>query len=276
MNKPELPFLETMATQVCNLSCQGCTNYSDLVHKGYVPWPQMRNDLTKWLEVITIPDFGVMGGEPLVNPEIREWLVGLRELMPHTQIRFTTNGTLLDRHLDIVDLAHDIGNVVFKITAHTDVEDTINKVFNRFDWEPVKEFGINRWKTTNGLRFQVNRPETFVKSFKGSYNNMLPWDSNVNDSFDICIQQKCPLLYNGRIYKCSTQGLLSDTLAKFGNPNYESWEQYLHKGISPDDPAEVVQQFINNFGKPHTMCRMCPTAKDTEALIDHTITVTRK
>ncbi len=276
VSKLVLPFLETMATQVCNLSCLGCTNYSDLQHKGYVTWDEIKTDLTDWLSVVDINDFGIMGGEPLVNPEIRKWLLGIRELMPTTQIRFTTNGTLLNKHIDIVDIAHEIGNTVFKITAHTAVDEIIESVFKRYPWEPVTEFGINRWKTTNGLRFQVNRPEKFVKTYQGSYNDMLPWDSNIVESFDICIQQQCPLLHKGKIYKCSTQGLLEETLEKVGNPNREAWAPYIVHGITPNDSVEKIAQFIANFGKPHKICKMCPSKKDTQAIIDHRITVTRK
>ena len=62
MSNPTLPFLETMLTQVCNLSCVGCTNYSDLKFSGYVPWDEGKEDLTNWLKKLTIPDFGLMGG----------------------------------------------------------------------------------------------------------------------------------------------------------------------------------------------------------------------
>jgi molybdenum cofactor biosynthesis enzyme MoaA len=103
MSKPILPFVETMITQVCNLSCTGCTNYSDLQHEGYVPWSQGRTWLEAWLERIDIPDFGIMGGEPLINPEVNMWIQGVRDLLPTSQIRFTTNGILLHKNLDIVD-----------------------------------------------------------------------------------------------------------------------------------------------------------------------------
>ena len=43
--KLTLPFLETMATQACNLSCEGCTNYSDLNHNGYITWADMKAQL---------------------------------------------------------------------------------------------------------------------------------------------------------------------------------------------------------------------------------------
>lgn len=277
--KPVLPFLEAMATQVCNLSCAGCTNYSDLTHSGYVRWADMKQQLESWLAVIDIPDFGIMGGEPLVNPEIRQWLQGVRELMPNSQIRFTTNGLLLDKYFDVVDLAHDVGNIVFKITVHQDtaeIENTIDRIFKRYNWEPVTEYGIRRWAGANGVRFQVNRPDVFLKTYQGTYADMRPWNNNPADSFDVCIQQTCPLLYQGRIYKCSTQGLLKDTLAKFDNPNLDLWQPYLLDGISPDSDDIVVRSFIDNFAKPHSMCSMCPSSNDTEAKLAHKINVKRK
>jgi len=274
-----LPFLETMATQVCNLSCAGCTNYSDLTHSGYVRWVDMKQQLESWLAVIDIPDFGIMGGEPLVNPEIRQWLHGVRELMPASQIRFTTNGLLLDKYFDVVDLAHDIGNIVFKITVHQDtaeLENTIDRIFKRYAWEPVTEYGIRRWVGANGVRFQVNRPEVFLKTYQGTYADMRPWANNPADSFDSCIQQTCPLLHQGRIYKCSTQGLLKETLEKFNNPNLDSWQPYLVDGIGPDSDGTVIKSFIDNFAKPHSMCSMCPSSNDAEAKLVHKINVKRK
>ena len=269
--KPTLPFLETMATQVCNLSCSGCTNYSDLTHQGYVKWTDIEQDLTAWLQVVDIADFGIMGGEPLINPEIREWLYGVRGLMPQSQIRFTTNGLLLNRHFDVLDVAHEVGNTVFKITVHTpgsEIESVIQRVFDKYNWEPVNEHGIQRWRTTNNLRFQINRPVQFVKSYKGVYNNMRPYDSIPAESFGACIQQTCPLLYNGKIYKCSTQGLLKETLAKVGDPNLTEWKPYLVNGIGVDD-IDDIDHFVSNFGKPAAVCRMCPSKHNLDAFIIH-------
>ena len=270
--KLQLPFLETMATQACNLVCTGCTNYSDIKHSGYVRWHDMHSQLSAWLKVLDIPDFGIMGGEPLINPEIKQWITGVRELMPDAQIRFTTNGLLLHKHMAVVDLMHDIGNCVFKITAHvddTELENTIADIFNRYNWEPVTEYGIDRWAADNGVRFQINRPTKFIKTYRNSYSNMQPHDSNPVDSFNMCIQQTCPLLHNGKIYKCSTQGLLEPTLAKFNNPNAEQWAPYLVNGLSPSDPVSVIEQFVNNFGKPNAICRMCPSSVDS--VVPHTV-----
>ena len=278
--KPVLPFLETMITQVCNLACVGCTNYSDLSHKGYVTWKDGKEQLEKWLEIVDIPDFGIMGGEPLINPQVDEWLIGVRDLMPNTQIRFTTNGLLMHKHTDIIKLMHELGNVVFKITVHTPddeiLKSTIDDIFNNFQWTEVTEYGIKRWKTSNNLRLQINYPTQFLKTFKGNYNNMLPFDSTPSESFNDCIQQTCPLLYNGKIYKCSTAGLLKDTL-DFNNIKNELWIKHIDNGISTTDDINHIKRFVENFGKPNALCRQCPTKKDTSAILLHNhTTVTYK
>jgi organic radical activating enzyme len=270
-NKLVLPFLETMITQVCNLSCTGCTNYSDLPQRGYVTWEQGRKDLTAWLERLYIPDFGIMGGEPLINPECLEWLQGVRELMPDSQIRFTTNGLLLHRWPGLVDHLHNLGNVSFKITVHhstPELEHTINDIFDKYAWKPVYEHGIQRWITNNSLRFHVKRPETFIKTYRNNYSDMMPWDSDPDTAFSSCVQQTCPLLHQGHIYKCSTSGLLAETLMQQAPHNLEYWNKYIVPGLVPNCTDEQLQKFIDNFGKSHGQCGQCPTAGQ-HCQIDH-------
>jgi organic radical activating enzyme len=274
---PVLPFLETMITQACNLSCQGCSNYSDIKHSGYVSWQDGKSQLEHWLEKITIPDFGIIGGEPLINPQWKEWIVGVRELMPNTQIRFTTNGLVLDRAPDLFDVCRYVGNIVLKISVHVDdakLEHYIEQIYNSAQWESVLEHGIRRYRTDNNVRFQVNRPDKFLKTYQGSYENMRPWNSNPEQSFDLCIQQNCPLLYNGKIYKCSTAGLLLPLLNRFGNPNIDQWLPYLDSGISVTDSDTKIKDFLDNFGKFSTICKQCPSTND--ASIDHHSTVVFK
>lgn len=271
MNKFQLPFVEMMVTQFCNLSCVGCSNYADLKHTGYVPWQIGRQEIESWLPRLDIKEFGIMGGEPLINPELKTWIRGLRELLPDSPIRFSTNGELLDKHLDVVETAHEVGNFVFKITVHQHserVEAVIAKIFGMYKWEPVREHGINRYRTDHGLRFQINRPQTFIKTYRNDYANMRPFDSNPADSFAICIQQTCPLMLGGRMYKCSTLGGLEDTLKRFGVTD-PSWQPYVGQYITPASSDSDIEAFLNNFGQPNRVCRMCPTAQDPESAILH-------
>jgi organic radical activating enzyme len=272
-----LPFLETMITQSCNISCSGCTNYSDLRHAGYVPWSQGQQQIQSWLDRIDIKEFGIIGGEPLINPEWRDWIIGVRKMLPASQLRFTTNGLLLDHAADIIDICESVGNIVFKITVHVHnakLENHIEKIMSSRSWTLVTEFGITRWLGPNNIRFQINRPATFIKTYKNSYNNMQPWDSDPAQAFNQCCQQTCPLLYQGRIYKCSTAGLLKDTLQKFNNPNIDQWAPYIDSGIGVDDSDSVIQEFCDNFGLPNAICGQCPSQNN--GTIDHYSTVAFK
>jgi sulfatase maturation enzyme AslB (radical SAM superfamily) len=271
-NKPILPFVEMMITQACNLSCYGCTNYSDLIHSGYVRWADGRKQIESWLERVDISDFGIMGGEPLVNPEVEEWILGFRNLLPNAQIRFTTNGINLHKKFHVIKLLHDIGNCVIKISHHTDdprLAEVIHQIFESYDWRPITEYGIDRWTTGDRVRFHIKKPEIFLKTYQGSYADMMPHDNNPIEAFDACIQQTCPLLYNGRIYKCSTAGLLTDILDRFNRPNWNQWQSLIDPGIGPDCSDADLAGFLDNFGKPHNICRQCPTINDNDSKIDH-------
>lgn len=272
-----IPFLETMATQSCNLSCQGCTNYSDLTHKGYVTWNTANNWLKSWLELIEIPDFGIIGGEPFLNPEINDWLYGCRSLMPNSQLRLTTNGLLIKSVSEILSILDEIENIVFKITVHVKndhLDETIKEIFLSRPWMPVTEFGINRWKLNNNVRFQINRPENFLMTYRGSYKSMMPHYSVPEKAFELCVQKTCPLLWNGKLYKCSTAGLLGEVLDHVKPDTIEHWTNFIDPGVGPDSNIEDIKKFIDNFGKPNSICAQCPDNKTY--LIDHKTTVGTK
>lgn len=274
-----LEYIESMIIRPCNLSCQGCTTFSDLKWSGYTTWVEGKSQLEPWLNRVHFESWGVMGGEPLMNPELESWLTGVRSLMPNTQIRFVTNGLLLPKNRWVVDLLHELGNSTLKISYHVNnetLDQEIEYIKQKFAWQPVREYGIDRWITSRDFRFQLARPKTFLRTFRGTYENMLPHNSDPKQAFEMCVQQRCPMLFEGRIYKCGTAGLTPDLLKRFDFPNYNQWEPYIDSGLGPDCSDHELTQFINNFGKPHGMCRQCPSAADTDSIINHTNTVTFK
>ena len=279
-NKLTLPFLELMVLRSCNLSCAGCSTFSDLKHQGdYANWGNNREWLIAWTQRLNIEAIGLMGGELLIHPNLKDWLLGIRQVLPQAQIRFVTNGLLLEKHIDIIDILHEIGNSVLKISVHVE-DDRINRiikyVMNRFDWRPVTEFNINRWSTDNKFKFQINCPERFFRTFRGPYHDMLPHNNNPREAFALCVQKKCPLLFNGNIFKCGTAALTPSMLQRQGNSNLDIWKPYITNGITPTCSDQELKQFIDNFGLPHSICRQCPSENDLESIIDHTKNVEYK
>jgi hypothetical protein len=157
------------------------------------------------------------------------------------------------------------------------VDACIDKIMNSCQWQPVEEFGIKRWKDPNrNFRFQLNRPKKFIKTFRGNYENMMPHHNQAGDAFEFCLQQQCPILYQGRLWKCGTMALTPELLDRFHRPNYDQWLPYLDNGLPVDCDQQKLEQYVNNFGKPHSKCGQCPSKHDQDSQIDHTNTVILK
>lgn len=279
MSKLVLPFVESMIIRPCNLSCKGCSTFSDLKLTGYTTWEQGRAWLEPWTKRLEIQGWGVMGGEPLMHPNINQWILGVRELLPQAQIRFNTNGILLERHWDLVEMMSQLGNCVLKISVHLDdprIQRMIDRIKQHWDWEPVYEFGIHRWKLKNDFKFQVTQSTLFYKTFRGDYSNMAPFDNVPAKAFGTCNQQTCPMLFKDRLYKCTTTALTADMLERQGRPNWELWQPYLHTGLTADCSHQDLKAFIDNFGKPNAVCRQCPIETDADAQVNHRATVVFK
>ena len=164
-NKLHIEYIEIQFIHACNLSCTGCATFSELKHHGYHKWDDTKKEILPWLKRLDPECVGLMGGEPLMHPQIKEYIKGLRDLLPNSQIRVPTNGLLLKKHYDVVKLLHNIGNSVLKISYHLNdktINQSIKEILNDFDFEPVTEYGINRWTTKNNFKFLINSPTMFL------------------------------------------------------------------------------------------------------------------
>ena len=94
-----LPYLEFHVADHCNLNCKACEHYSGLVNEPHFPNLQkFTRDLERFHEFID--DLGmirILGGEPLLNPEINEYVKLSRRLYPQANIYVVTNGLLLQK-----------------------------------------------------------------------------------------------------------------------------------------------------------------------------------
>lgn len=116
----------------CNLNCAGCSHYSSLIdEKTIVPLEFIIKDLTilkdkvgdnlKWLRLL--------GGEPLLHPDICGCLIKIRELFSKTQISLVTNGILLtSMDQEFYDICLDC-NIEIAITDYRIVKNLSSIMF---------------------------------------------------------------------------------------------------------------------------------------------------
>lgn len=279
--KPHIDLLETMATFSCTLSCKFCTNYSDYnMRGGYVRWSQMQDWLDVLFDRLSVGQFQIIGGEPFLNPELKLWVNSFRQrYSSEITLKIVTNGTLLHKNMWIIDSMKEYSDIVLEISNHQPhlpyVTEFKNEILKHFDWDNVGYNGYcDEWRYKT-LSFQISNNNVFLKTYKNEYGNMKPYNNNPVEAFEICTQQMCPLFVDGKLYKCSTVGMLHRVLKDHNQLDDIDWQPYLGTGLALDCSDEELLAYANNFNKPNPVCRMCPTAKDN-AWHNHLDNVTRK
>lgn len=288
-----LSYAEVMASYACDLSCTGCTNYSNYHYSGHPKWEGVRDHLQAWLPRIEFTAFGVIGGEPLLNPRLEEWLIGIRALMPRTELVLVTNGNRLRQTADVIDWMVACAPGKLTIAAHRDVEEVrsalldlvaasthpfVPRPFTYVDRDGVSIEQLNFVLESPRVVIEFYRPRVFVKSYRGFGADMRPWDhDDPQGAIEQCACRYCPLLFEGRLYKCSPIALLRRHLERLGLSTIDDWQPYLrYSGIDASDPVEKLEAFIRLFGRPERICRMCPSRSEPGAVIDHTTTSVSK
>lgn len=286
-----LDYAEIMASYACTLSCLGCTNYSNYNYSGYPEWEATRAQIEAWTKVMRFKAFGIIGGEPTLNPEIKDWIYGIRELLPaDTELSLVTNGTRWDQVPALVSWIVDCAPSKLTVVPHLDAEAIAPKVRatvaatglpfveSAVGYEDVD--GSAQTQTHYRLQapdvlVEVMRPRFFIKSFQGFGTDTRPWEHNdPKGAIELCPCRFCPLLFEGRLYKCSQIALLRTHLGKLGLLEVDEWQPYLnYRGVAPTDPPEELDRFVRRFGVAESICRMCPAEKVEGAWIDHTVEV---
>ena len=86
---------EFYITNVCNLNCDQCNRFNDYKFAGWQRWSDYADIHRRWAKLVDIKHLVILGGEPLLNPSINEWILGLAELWKRP-VQILTNGTRLN------------------------------------------------------------------------------------------------------------------------------------------------------------------------------------
>ncbi len=96
-----MPFtFEVHIIDSCNLNCAGCSHFSPLAKADSAyPLEEYEKDLTRMGELFAnnVKRLRILGGEPLINPRVCEYLEISRKCLPNANLELVTNGTLLER-----------------------------------------------------------------------------------------------------------------------------------------------------------------------------------
>ena len=245
-HKPiHLNNLELNVAYGCNMKCNYCTHFSGMM-SGLENSESLRRWSRTWHQKLSPKTIRIIGGEPLLHPELIVIMKETKEYWPDSRIDLVTNGLLLPKHPEVLELLKEIDGYVF-ISRHSLDEEYLA----RFDlaMKLLKDSGIGftlytserQWRKCY-LLDENKRPIPFHS------NHELAWKNCRTKNF-------CPTLLNNKIYKC--QHLAHAALGVEKGILPDSWKVALkYKPLEPNCSREEIGRHLNSDAIPE--CGICP------------------
>ncbi|WP_051199898.1 glycosyltransferase [Butyrivibrio sp. FCS006] len=234
--KPELNYLEYHVAWHCNLKCKGCGHYSNLQEDPmFSDLGQYEKDLGQLHKFVSnIADIRLMGGEPLLNPELGKFIEVTRKEFPHARIAVASNGILIPSCDDSLMRSMKKYRARFDVTCYPPTYKILDKIR-----EKCSKFGVEL--IVSDL---VNE---FFACSDGTET------SNAKENWENCESKEYHFLYNGKLAVCGLP-ILSNVMR----------DKTQYKGIAlPDDVVDIYdpeitsEVLIEKMNSPISMCQYC-------------------
>ena len=249
-----VPHLEMDITHVCNLHCFGCCHYANYSLKHAVPFATGREWLTAWAARVVPAEFGILGGEPSLHPELCAYLELVSALWPECGRVLVSNGLSLSRHPELFSVLRATGTRL-EISLHSHDDRVYQARMARLLPE-IREQAV-RAGVTLELREEKH---LFHVTYRGFGAEMRPFqDRNPQGSWQHCMNRTCTTLYKNRLWKCPPIAYLSLVAERYGLDAVSEWQPYLaYQGVPLQaGDEEIAAVFAEQAA---SICAMCPAS----------------
>ena len=230
---------EIHITEHCNLNCKFCNHFSPLAKEEYLSLEEYKKDLGRLSDLFEgeMQQIKILGGEPLLHPNIIQFLEVTRKLFPKGSIKILTNGILLPQMSDAFwEMCRATQTIVYytKYPIKLDV-DKISRQADKYD-VPLEIFNIE-----DNIKTLIHEPID------------LEGKQNAKKNFYDCYRPNyCITLKHGRIYTCHRAA------------HMHLLNEYFNEHIPIDEKnsidiykAETGREILEFLVKPIPMCAYC-------------------
>ena len=247
-NMRSKPTLDVDLVGHCNLNCVSCCHFSPISQPSFLALEDYERDLALLSNIDGVEEFFdaicLMGGEPLLHPNLAQFVGATRRHLPSMTIRVVTNGLLVEQApADLWETMRD-----------TKAQMLITPYPVGVDYERIASFVIEQ-----GVKGVVGGGLTLDKD-GGAFFLRTPLDPNgLANPVEAFVS--CPLagtimqLRDGRIYSCNKGALFDKLNARFGTRFEREAEDSLE--LSRIRSAADIDAFRRT---PKPMCRYCTQA----------------
>lgn len=235
IDRDELDTIEIHVADHCNLNCKNCSMFCGLVKKPkYSNFMQTKISLIKLKKMFKhVKRIRVIGGEPLLNKELEQYLYMIRDIYPYSNIRVITNGILVTKMKDDLITA-------FKTTSAKLIVTSYLPLIKKMDI-------INNFLRKSKIDYEISE---IITDFQKIYDYTGKQDKEL--SFNACHWKgACATLYENQIAPCFVPFVIKNLADNFG------------LSISATGTINLDEEGINKakirqlFNTPFDMCKYC-------------------
>lgn len=111
-------------TDHCNLNCAGCNHFSPVAEPRFSSLHLFEDNIKALLKIAKVTEFNLMGGEPLLHPDIIQFIEIARKYYSGS-LHLITNGLLLDKMSDEFYSCIERNKVVIILSEYNIVDSNI-------------------------------------------------------------------------------------------------------------------------------------------------------
>lgn len=285
--------VEFYITNVCNLNCHRCNRFNDHHFKGWQHWSDFESTYEKWAEKINLSSIVILGGEPLLNPTIIDWITGLNRVWKKS-VQILSNGTRLNSTPGLYEALNNTPDAsglknFIGISLHNrnEIDWYLNevqlflkgKIVCHSDKTVLSEFGLSLtggndylFRDENGVQIWLNWSDEFVDAavHPGKNGKLTLHNNDVSLAHGACAfaQFKCYHFIKGKLYKCGPVALFPE-FDQQHNLDISDQDRILLNSYQPLDIDEFdarAQQFLSTIDDPIPQCKFCPVNVKSEQI----------
>ncbi len=241
-----LDLLTVPIVEHCNLRCRFCDHFAPLAEKEFADIKFFEKDFARLSELLNakVDRIGLMGGEPLLHPQLNDFLYVARKYFPKTELQLVTNGLLLLKKTEVFWKA---------------CKDNRITIFNTRYPLPIDFNKIKEVAKKHDVRFKYSRYSGIVLKTSNKIPLDLEGKQDMNTNFIKCIHANnfC-FLSNGKLFTCTVA------------PNVRHFNKYFNKNIPLSDTdymdiykAQNEEEIMLFLSRPIPMCKYCYVKKRT-------------
>ena len=226
----------------CNLNCKGCDHFCPVTEKKFLSCEEYQKDLEQLSKLCyngeRIKMVGIEGGEPLLHPNVIDFMKITRQYCPKAEINLLTNAILLP----------DMGKEFYNACNQYNITLLITKYPLKIDFKKIENLAS---KYNVKLVYFNNFDKVEKTSWKIPFD--LEGKQDIQENFLTCFKaNNCITLKEGKLFTCPTRAYA------YRFNKYFQKDLPLHKldylSIYDAKSFEEITEFL---AKPIPFCKYC-------------------